>query len=63
MKNPELMALIKEHNLTSNDVAEMLEVSLTTVTNWRRHGDPKHARKMSRSHMKLLKMSLAASKS
>lgn len=63
MKNPELMALIKEHNLTSNDVAEMLEVSPYTVVNWRRDGDPKYARKMSRSHMKLLKMLLATSKS
>ena len=59
MKNPELIALIKEHKLTSNDVAKMLEVSLNTVVNWRRDGDPKHQRKMSRSHMKLLKMSLA----
>jgi len=59
VKNPELMALIKEHNLTSNDVAKMLEVSPNTVVNWRRDGDPKHQRKMSRSHMKLLKMSLA----
>ena len=41
MNNPELMALIKEHKLTSNDIAEMLEVSPTTVINWRRHGDPK----------------------
>lgn len=59
MKNPELMALIKEHNLTSNDVAKMLEVSPNTVVNWRRDGDPKHARKMSRSHMKLFKMLLS----
>ena len=58
MKNPELIALIKEHKLTSKAIADMLEVSPTTVTNWRRDGDPKHARKMSRSHMKLLKMSL-----
>jgi DNA-binding XRE family transcriptional regulator len=59
VKNPELMALIKEHNLTSNDVAKMLEVAPNTVNNWRRDGSPEHQRKMSRSHMKLLKMSLA----
>ena len=58
MKNPELIALIKEHNLTSKAIADMLEVSPTTVTNWRRDGDPKKKRKMSRSHMKLLKISL-----
>ena len=58
MKNPELMALIKEHNLTSKAIAEMLDVSPTTVTNWRRDGDPKHARQMSRSNLKLLKLSL-----
>ncbi len=58
MNNPELMALIKEHKLSSNDIAEMLEVSPNTVINWRRHGDPKHARKMSRSNLKLLKLSL-----
>lgn len=59
MKNPELMALIEEHQLTSNDIAKLLEVSPNTVINWRRDGDPKHSRKMSRSNMKLLKMSLS----
>jgi DNA-binding transcriptional regulator YiaG len=58
MKNPELIALIKDHKLTSKVIAEMLDVSPTTVTNWRRDGDPKHARQMSRSNLKLLKLSL-----
>tara|TARA_B110001450_G_scaffold163291_1_gene152216 strand:- start:114 stop:296 length:183 start_codon:yes stop_codon:yes gene_type:complete len=58
VKNPELIALIKDHKLTSKAIAEMLEVSPTTVTNWRRDGDPRHARKMSRSNLKLLKLSL-----
>ena len=58
VKNPELIALIKDHKLTSKAIAEMLDVSPTTVTNWRRDGDPKHARQMSRSNLKLLKLSL-----
>ena len=58
MKNPELIALIKDHKLTSKAIAEMLDVSPTTVTNWRRDGDPRHTRNMSRSNLKLLKLSL-----
>ena len=58
IKNPELMALIEEHHLTSKMISYMLDVPFETVRNWRRN-ETSSATKMSKANLKLLKLSLA----
>jgi DNA-binding transcriptional regulator YiaG len=58
VKNPELMALIEEHHLTSKMISDMLDVPFETVRNWRRN-ETSSATKMSKANLKLLKLSLA----
>ena len=57
-KNPELIALIEKHNLTSKMIAELLEAPVDTVDNWRRGKDSKYAPKMSAQSLKLLTLLL-----
>lgn len=59
-KNPELIALIEKHNLTSKKVSELLEAPLSTVNNWRRGEASQYAPKMSAANLKLLRLSLEA---
>jgi len=57
-KNPELIALIEKHNLTSKKISEILEAPVATVDNWRRGEASKYAPRMSSTNLKLLKLSL-----
>jgi DNA-binding transcriptional regulator YiaG len=57
-KNPEFIALIEKHNLTSQKVSELLDAPLSTVNNWRRGEASQYAPKMSPAHLKLLRLSL-----
>jgi len=58
MKNPELEALISEHDLTTQKVADLLEVPKRTVDNWRRSEDSAHSNFMSKANLKLLRLLL-----
>ena len=58
MKNPELMALIAEHGLTSKKISALIDVPEKTVNNWRRSPESPHSRSMKASNLKLLKMVL-----
>jgi|TARA_R110000764_G_C10724146_1_gene348497 DNA-binding transcriptional regulator YiaG len=59
-KNPEFIALIEKHNLTSKQVSELLDLPFSTVDNWRRGKASKYAPKMSPTNLKLLKLTLDA---
>tara|TARA_B110000091_G_scaffold136424_1_gene145912 strand:- start:2934 stop:3167 length:234 start_codon:yes stop_codon:yes gene_type:complete len=60
-KNPALDSIMMEHNLEAKTVAEMLQVSLFTVNNWRRSPESKHSALMSKAHVELLQIKVANS--
>ena len=57
-KNPELERLMAEHGLTAVNVSKLLDVSYSTVANWRRNKDSAYANTMPKSNLKLLKLLL-----